>query len=253
MYRNSGTTALGENGGGAILNFAGVMTLSDSTISGNSAPGVGGGGIQTYGGSDMTLIGSTLSGNTSGGSGGGIQSAGFIYLYGTLAKYGYLTMTGNTISGNSAAYGGGVNEYLCHLVVSNCTITANTASAVTSTPGQTGGGLNVEMPPPGSKFSTPGAIMDNTLIAGNFCGGSPTTSPGDVSGLVNAESSYNLVGDGDTLSGAANGAHGNLIGSAAAGQVINAKLAPLASDGGPTETHRTAARQPRHRCREGWR
>ncbi|MGO9471150.1 MAG: IPT/TIG domain-containing protein [Isosphaeraceae bacterium] len=222
----SGPTSLGGSGGGAILNFAGVMTLTDSTLSGNSAPGSNGGGIQNYGAADMTLIGSTISGNSTGGSGGGIGSTGFYY--NGITKYAYLTVIGSTIYGNTASNGGGVDDYLGHLVVANCTITANYASALTSTPGQAGGGLKVESPP--------SAMLENTLIAGNLCGGSTSPSPGDVSGPVDPRSSYNLIGDGDPLTGIANGHQGNLIGSAKMGNVIDAELGPLANNGGPTAT-----------------
>ena len=228
---------ISDIGGGAILNLAGVMALTDSTVSGNSAPGLSGGGIENYGPADMTLIGSTISGNVTGASGGGIASAGFVFHYG--ARYAYLTMTGSTIYGNSASYGGGVNDFLSHLAATNCTITGNKASPLTTTPGQASGGLNVGvealMDYLNQRFSTPGAILNNTIIAGNSTSGN-SGSPGDVSGLVDPNSNFNLIGDGDSLSGITNGHQGNLIGSAEAGNVIDAKLGPLAGSGGPTET-----------------
>ncbi len=57
-----------------------------------------------------------------------------------------------------------------------------------------------------------------------------------MSGSVDPKSSYNLIGDGDSLTGIKNGVQVDMIGSAKAGKVIDAKLGPLADNGGPTET-----------------
>ena len=70
------------------------------------------------------------------------------------------------------------------------------------------------------------------MIAGNFTGASPSAAPGDISGPIVSSSAFNLIGDGDSLSGITNGSQGNLIGSATAGTIINAKLGALADNGG---------------------
>jgi hypothetical protein len=84
-FRPSTGTGSASQGGGAIRNLAGVMTLIDSTLSGNTAPGLNGGGIENYGAGDLTLIDSTLSGNSAAGTGGGINSQGFGFNYGPFA------------------------------------------------------------------------------------------------------------------------------------------------------------------------
>ena len=87
-------------------------------------------------------------------------------------------------------------------------------------------------------------VLDNTLIAGNFEGASPSATPGDVSATIDAKSAYNLIGDGDNLAGITNGAQGNQIGSASAGTVIDPFLGPLSNNGGSTETVALLAGSP---------
>src|SRR5680860_267340 len=58
--------------GGALYDYGGIVTVTNSTISGNSASGSGG-GIYSIGGS-LTLTNSTVSGNSSGANGGGIRT-----------------------------------------------------------------------------------------------------------------------------------------------------------------------------------
>jgi hypothetical protein len=74
-------------------------------------------------------------------------------------------------------------------------------------------------------------LLHNTLIADNTA----TTSHSDVSGTVLAASSYNLVGDGTGLSGISGGENGNQVGTG--GSPIDARVGPLADNGGPTQTH----------------
>ncbi|MEM7343798.1 MAG: choice-of-anchor Q domain-containing protein [Chloroflexota bacterium] len=72
--------------------------------------------------------------------------------------------------------------------------------------------------------------LHNTIVASN--GGLGTTK--DINGTLNAASSYNLIGNGDS-SGLTNGVNGNLLGTT--GSLINAMLGVLQNNGGNTLTH----------------
>ena len=147
------------NGGGGIENFAGTVTIRDSTIDGNSATSIGG-GISTGGiggggpfvNASVSLSRSTVSNNSSASQGAGIN-------LGT----GKLNVIDSTVSGNvgvgvyTTFHSGGVTN------IDSSTITANAA-----------GGLSA------------GAAVDlaNSIVAGN--------TAFDVNGLITSQG-YNLV------------------------------------------------------------
>jgi hypothetical protein len=128
-------------GGGGILS-AGVLTLTDCTISDNFTGTpfggiVGGGGVMNDNGT-MTITGCTISNNSEfdGGGGGGV-----------LNENGTMTITGCTISNNSAgsqcgitgcssltSEGGGISNHSGSLIITNSTISGNTCSADSSDP-----------------------------------------------------------------------------------------------------------------------
>ena len=97
----------------------------------------------------------------------------------------------------------------------NTTITGN--RVLTSANG--GAGLRSDFP----------ALVQNTIIAGNFRGAAPSTTPDDINGTVNASSAFNLIGIGGS-GGLTNGVNNNQVG------VSNPGLGPLANNGGPTLT-----------------
>src|ERR1043166_7249209 len=116
--------------GGGIYNYgqggSATLTLNSSTVSGNSTPGnFQGGGIYNFGqsGSATVMLNkSTVSGNFAG-SGGGI-----------LNYSAPMIITDSTISANSAAsYGGGIFNTFATLTISNSTVSGNAA--------QYGGGI----------------------------------------------------------------------------------------------------------------
>jgi hypothetical protein len=76
-------------------------------------------------------------------------------------------------------------------------------------------------------------VLHNTLISGNFSGVTGTTRD-DVSGRLDADSDYNLIGDGTGMTGLSDGVNGNLVGSAS--DPIDPLLGPLHYNGGPTQT-----------------
>jgi hypothetical protein len=102
--------------------------------------------------------------------------------------------------------------------LTNTTLTANRAINF-------GGGLDV--------LGSPGPVLHNTVIAGNF---RHLTGTGrdDVFGRLSTAGDYNLIGYGTGMSGLSDGVNGNLVGSAAA--PIDALLGSLQDNGVPTQT-----------------
>ena len=191
--------------GGALTLQAGLASIEDSTIDANSTDSRGGGiAISTD-----ALVGidrSTISRNTAA-LGAGIYNGGGLTIY------------DSTVSGNSARAGtGGINTFN-DLTLDNVTITQNSAGVAEGR----AGGLAV---------AGGSARLANTIIADNVntAGGSP-----DCAGTLTSRG-YNLVRDttGCTLAGDTTG---NLTG-------VDPQLAPLASNGGPTQTHLLGIRSP---------
>jgi uncharacterized repeat protein (TIGR01451 family) len=208
----SGLTISGGNSpaGGGGINNAGTLTLKDSTVSGNSA--IFGGGIYSVG--DLTISNSTFTDNHAVASeGGGIDSEG-----------GTLSIVNSTISGNTAATDGGglLNCGSSTTTLTNVTITNNRADNDNDNNGA-GGGL--------AQVSSNPITIRNTIVAGNFKGASPSTTADDINGTVDPSSSNNLIGMGGAGGLTSGGATNNQVG------VSDARLGPLANNGGPTKTH----------------
>jgi Concanavalin A-like lectin/glucanases superfamily/SdrD B-like domain len=191
-------------GSGGFLNM-GTASLTDVTLSGNVANldgegevTFGGGGMDNYGTATLTDV--TISGNTADGAvGGGFENEGKA----TLTD---VTITRN--EENNAAGGGFANDGTATLT--NVTISGNTDDGVG------GGGI-----------SNSGTIkLANTIVAANSTQGSGP----DVSGHIKSLG-HNLIGKTDGSSGWLSS---DLTGTIA--HPLNAKLSPLANNGGPTQT-----------------
>ena len=197
---------VGSFDGGGIAN-SGTATLTNVTVRNNTA-GDDGGGIVNFG--TLNIFNSTLSNNTalsasSPNSGGGA----ILNTIGATA-----TLTNTTVSGNTALNGGGIRND-GNLTLTNTTVTNNRATG-----GLGGGGI----------VNSVGALtIRNTILAGNI----------DTSGNNRFD-----LGNAGTVTDAGN----NLIGSTAnigapvtfaASTLLNVdpKLAPLANNGGTTQTH----------------
>ena len=196
----------GDRGGGLFL-YAGSSSIYACSIEGNTAGGFGGGGIFVYKGSP-TIENTTISGNNAIGRGGGL----FLFQTG-------IDIQNCTLSGNQANARGSniyMDDASTAAVIENSTITGATGSHGID---QQAGTLTLK----------------SVIVAGNF--------PYDVNGAVAASSDHNLIGVDGGLSGISNGdAYGNLIGTVAA--PLDAKLRPLADNGGPTKTHALVAGSP---------
>jgi hypothetical protein len=70
--------AVGFHDGGGIMNYAGTLTLVNSTVMGNKAPHQGGG---IYNVDRANLTNSTISGNSAGADGGGVYNFGALDTY----------------------------------------------------------------------------------------------------------------------------------------------------------------------------
>ena len=235
-------------GGGIVIQKDGAtMTIMNTVISGNTAAtGLGaGGGIYNVFAGQTNIISSTISGNVS--SGGENRDSGG----GGIKTQSPMTITNSTISGNqTAAYGGGINvdtNYSLHIV--NSTISGNSATVG-------GGGIWAK---DRSDFPATRSIANSTLVNNSSAGGGGIVRVGSTdNGVFNLRNSifanntgsatgndlkgffdsqgYNLIKDptANTLNGSITG---NITG-------VDPQLAPLANNGGPTQTHALLAGSP---------
>jgi hypothetical protein len=271
----SGSSIWG-GGGGIFIANTGTATIQNSTISGNSAVAGGGIFAENLGTATIqnsTISGNSAV--TSGG-GIYASSAGFAGIYPTSNSGSTTTIDGTTISGNSAAAGGGIywrGSATSQMTLQNSTIFGNTASAdgggiwaetpdgsttliqnstITGNTAQgTGGGLFVSLPTtassttPTTTYAPPVVDVRSTIFAGNTdaSGTAPdvfdpvtdTTTPDShivtfANCLVGDNTGTDLVA---TLTGELD-LNGNLVGSAT--DPMDPMLAPLADNGGPTQT-----------------
>ena len=205
------TCGLYGEGGGIYNESAGILTLTNSTISYNSA--TNGGGIENDG--TLNASNTTFFADTAlYGFGGGLHTRSWIQGQANIA-----TLTNCSFYGNTSNFGGGIVYQGTLLNLTNCTISNN---STTGGPGggidNNGGGINV--------FN-----CQNTIIAGNSAG-SASNGP-DVNNIVVTSLGNNLIGKTDGSSG--------WIGSDLTGTVatpLNPLLDPngLANNGGPTQT-----------------
>src|SRR4030095_237334 len=194
------------------INSGKTATIIGLTISGGAA--ASGAGILNDG--TLTVVNSTLTGNTATADGGAVSTSTT-----------RVTLINTTISGNRAAGNGGGVFVAAGIANSiNSTITNNTADSDNNSAG-IGGGIA------GNSTTT----IKNTIVAGNFNEDGASDAADDISGTIDAASSFNLIGTGGS-GGLTNGVNNNKVGVASPG------LGALASNGGPTMTHALLATSP---------
>ena len=216
--------------GGGVLVEGGTLVLRNSVVRDNSSGGSGG-GIASLFGATLDIANSSIVNNTAGAA-GTTSGGGGIVNFQSIAN-----LTNTTISGNSARHGGGgmFNFVGSTLNLTNVTVVGNVAD-FDNTLGASAGG-----------FGNDGtSIIRNTIIAGNFVGTGAGVTANDVElQSVGAGSTFNLLGFGK--SSLTNGVNGNQIG------VADAKLAPLANNGGTTQrTPCSRAARPSTKVTKRW-
>jgi len=213
-----------KSGGGIFTE--GIANIINSTLSNNTATEEGGG---IFNRQETNVASSTVSGNSSR-QGGGIFNDGLLdvtrsTISGNRVRLGNgggiynnerANITNSTISGNTAAFGSGggiLNDGLATIAYS--TITKNSVT------GEGGGILNEDL-----------VTLVNSLVAENAAvsSGVDVFSPNN-----NISSTFSLIGNGSGQRGIADGIDGNQVGTS--DNPIDLLLGPLASNGGPTQTH----------------
>ncbi|MFL6261388.1 MAG: choice-of-anchor Q domain-containing protein [Thermoanaerobaculia bacterium] len=205
--------------GGAIRNN-GDLTLLRTALTGNASvagsvgSGLGGAIVSDGTNPSLTIADSTIANNTAQGAGGGIAGGGDVDLRNV------------TVSGNrsTADLGGGLYFFTnIRATINNITVAGNTAAVK-------GGGILVET----NIFVGVSPRITNSIVAGNTA----PVGPDCAGGL---DTAYDLVGNGADCVGPSAANH-DKVGTAAS--PINARLGPLAGNGGPTPTLALLAGSP---------
>ena len=182
----------GGREGGGIENY-GSMVSSNNTIIGNSAI-LNGGGINNRG--SFTSTNDMITGNSASSYGGGITISGHSASSygGGIDNFSNCILTNDTITGNTATYGGGIANFR-NLTTTSNTISGNSASS-------RGGGIG--------NFSN--CILTNDTITGNTAPygggianfGNLTTTSNTISGNLSVGEMWR-VWNSETLSGRGGG------------------------------------------------
>jgi hypothetical protein len=222
VLRSQFLNDVANSGGGAIANFGGSLDVRQSTFFNGLAGGSGGAitnsATSAGGGGTLLVLDCTFTNNaTPGGRGGAID----------LEPGSQATVADSTFSNNFAGHGGGAlgvfSQSATLTLPSSLTLSGSTLFGNLAGPGSPGAGLYVQ----GSAT----ALVRDTIVAGNQVLNGPAA---DVFGALDPASGYNLIGSNAGLTGISAGLNGNLIGTAAA--PIDPRLAPLANNGGLTQT-----------------
>jgi hypothetical protein len=202
--------------GGGIANH-GVLHITDSVIAGNYARGDGG-GIASFGVGSVTITNTAVTGNTA--SALEIARGGGIY-YPPSGRTAGINITNSTISGNTAGAdgdskgGAGAGIWLGKGMLTNVTIAFNYVLNIGS-----GGGA----------FLDKGAVIGNSIIAGNYA---PTAAP-DIYGA--------FTSSGNNLVQSRAGSEGYIASDLP--DATDPRLAPLSDNGGASATHALLATSP---------
>jgi CSLREA domain-containing protein len=190
--------------GGGILNDSSTLALNNSVVRNNTSSSSGGGGLASLGSAKTEINNSAIGpGNTTGVGGGGVYNDS------------QLILSNSTVSGNSAIAGGGLYSYSSGKVI---TVTQSTITGNTGTNG--GGGIR--------NFQSTGSLQ-NSIVAGNSGGGG---GPDCLNFNAMTSLGYNLVGQNGSANGCpATGTDIVLAGSI--NTVLNLSLSAVGADGTP--------------------
>jgi predicted outer membrane repeat protein len=239
----SGNSATSLYGGAMHFAAFSKASLSNSTISGNYAAGIGGGAISSsY--TELSLSNTTVRDNSAAGNGGAI------YLFG----FSSLSLSNSTISGNSAGTkGGAIYVSGSTLSLSNSTLSDNSAGTNGGALFTTGSELNLSNSTVSgnSAASNGGAIytissivsLNNSIVSGNRAETAAETANEITGNDTEFTTAHNLFGDSANYNLVAiSGFTPDVTDITATGDgsqptPLSAILAPLADNGGATQTH----------------
>ncbi|HEY2988122.1 MAG TPA: right-handed parallel beta-helix repeat-containing protein [Candidatus Binatia bacterium] len=252
--------------GGGVYSYNGTVSIENSTISSNT--GYRGGGIRYHGG-EFTIERSLVANNKAAASGGGISGedngtltiSNSVISGNSTPSFGagislasaYVTIENSTISGNKAGYaGGGIANFGAFLIIENSTISGNSAKRI-------GGGLWNQGPAALSQTTISSNSVKNigggiynsfnqltlnrSLVSGNKAGVGPEINNRSSNSATVVADNFNLFGVNGN-SGVTGFAPGVSDIVPPAGVLISNILAPLANNGGPTQTHALVAGSP---------
>ena len=237
--RLSGMTITGGETG--IFNDEDLV-IADSVIRNNTGRGASNNG-------SLVVVNSAIQDN----AGGGILNIGLDFGTSTSPFRGRLWVISSSITGNTAVSGGGIASSTeqdlgasAYVSVINSTISDNLAT------GSNGGGGIASSAP--SVSGGADVVVTNSTLSGNSAGSgagirsSNTTTTlfnsivansvgPDISGLLETDSSNNLIENATSTGGLTNGANGNIVG-------VDPGLLPLALNGGVTLSHALSTDSP---------
>jgi hypothetical protein len=197
---------------GSISN-EGMATIYNSDFS-NNVMSADAGGISNAPSGNLTVTKCGFDHNTVGSDGGAIFNEGTAnvlqsdFLYnssassgGAIDNHGIMTVENSNIKYNTAGTdGGGIRikdiGYPNSLTLIGNDIVGNRALG-------SGGGLEVDTLAP--------VYLENNLVAGNFSGAAPGTTPSDINGVVDPTSTDNTIGTGGS-GGLVDGVNDNTVG-----------------------------------------
>jgi hypothetical protein len=226
------TTVIDGRGASTLIRVAANSSavVAGLTLTGGGNVGAGG-AAQVAAGTQLNLYDVIVKDNVATNSGGGIENGGNVALFHTTvtgnrvvngsgggitsAASSNMAIFSSTISGNNASANGGGITSAGSLQLQSTTIADNTAAA--------GGGLYQQSAPSAA------TLLMNTILgpnAGGSCGGS-------IAGIPRNVTSHNLAADATCQ-----------FATADQGTVGDPRLAPLANNGGPTDTHALKAGSP---------
>jgi hypothetical protein len=202
---NEGTLKL--SGDTVSGNFSVYSAIINTTPAGSSTP------------ASLSIGSSTVSGNA-GKLGGAVQSGAGSEAGGPLS----LSIANSTIAGNFAQSRGGGVSVVNTTAGSSATIVNSTITGNSSSSG--GGGLYAGSP----------VVLANTILAGNTTHSGVAVDCEDKTGMEVSDgvAGHNLIGNGSGCQQLRDGVDGDQVGGAAG--LLDPRLAPLAYNGGPTET-----------------
>ncbi len=226
-----GTSQVGHVDDEALVTVVGVTVTGGDADAGDNPSMGNGGAFRVEPSAGLILAQTTLTGNRASATGGAVSNWGDLQFIES-------TATGNVVEGGSPALGGGIYSVGEGAVLFNSTISDNVAGG----PGAARGG---------GVYVADGSSLEHVTIAGNTAAegsglyeatGQSTLSATLLAGNTDAECAGETPAATDAHSLAEDDSCG--FGGTGSLEEVDARLAPLADYGGPTDTHALFAGSP---------